>query len=49
MINGYRGMGHMGNGVQGNRAQLAMGYREYRPHGQWGTMSNWVQGLWAHG
>ena len=31
---GYRGMGHMGSGVQG-----------YGVHEQWGIVGNWVQGL----
>ena len=51
---GYRGMGHMGNGVQqyeahGQWGTVGNGVQGYRPHGQWGTAGNQVQGLGAHG
>ena len=45
---GTGGIGHMGNGHMGNGviAYMGMGYREYRPHGQW-DMGCGVQGVWA--
>ena len=56
---GYRGMGHMGNGVQryGTHGQLGTGVwgtcmgnevQGYGTHGQWGT-GVWGTGVWGTG
>ena len=45
---GYRGMGHMGNGVQG-MGYMSNGVQGYGAHGQWDTGGNGVQGYRAHG
>ena len=39
-------MGYIGNGVHGAIVYRDMGYRGYRPHGQWG---NSIQGVWGTG
>ena len=42
-------MGYIGNGAHGAIVYRGMGYRGYRPHGQWGTWDNSIQGVWGIG
>ena len=39
-------MGYIGNGAHGAIVYRGMGYR---PHGQWGTWGNSIQGVWGTG